>query len=382
MVENNIVFPNYEHSILNLVNTILNYYHVETNYKGLPELETVLQKEYKNIVLILLDGMGEQILKDSSPNDFFSQNHKDVITSVFPSTTTAAITTYYSGKPPIETGWIGNLQYFKEYGTMAKILTKIDTYTGKKLDDTKIHLLDLIHYTSIYEQIELAKTDVKAYEIKPIYCTTMSKRSINADTIDFMCDSIKALCKNDEKNFILAYNDNPDALLHKYGCKSPQIKQFIKNTEEKIEKMCEDLKDSDTLFIISADHGHKDIKKCYDISDLEEIKDCMIMPAYLEERAATFWVKEEKKEKFEQFFKTKMKNEFILLTKEELLEQHLLGYGAKHEKVDDFLGDYIAIAIGDATLEFRTDEKNTHKASHAGLTRNEMEVPLIVVDCK
>lgn len=71
MVENNIVFPNYEHSILNLVNTILNYYHVETNYKGLPELETVLQKEYKNIVLILLDGMGEQILKDSSPNRFF-----------------------------------------------------------------------------------------------------------------------------------------------------------------------------------------------------------------------------------------------------------------------------------------------------------------------
>ena len=30
MKDNNIVFPNYEHSILNLINTILKYYKVET----------------------------------------------------------------------------------------------------------------------------------------------------------------------------------------------------------------------------------------------------------------------------------------------------------------------------------------------------------------
>ena len=47
--------------------------------------------------------MGESILNKVVPNGFFKKNQNTVITSVFPSTTAAAMTTYYSGKPPIET---------------------------------------------------------------------------------------------------------------------------------------------------------------------------------------------------------------------------------------------------------------------------------------
>jgi predicted AlkP superfamily pyrophosphatase or phosphodiesterase len=122
MKENNIIFPNYEHSVLNLINTILNYYKVNTKYNSLLELEKTLQKGYKNVVLVILDGMGEHILKNISPDNFFYKNHKDVITSVCPSTTTAAMTTYYSGKPPIETAWIAMSQYFKEYGRAVEML--------------------------------------------------------------------------------------------------------------------------------------------------------------------------------------------------------------------------------------------------------------------
>ena len=42
------LLPNYEHSILNLINSILKYYNVQTKYNGLSILDKVLEKDYKN----------------------------------------------------------------------------------------------------------------------------------------------------------------------------------------------------------------------------------------------------------------------------------------------------------------------------------------------
>ena len=324
--------------------------------------------------------MGEHILKNISPNGYFMRNKVDKITSTCPSTTTAALTTYYSGKPPIETGWIAMSQYFKEYGRALEMLRKIDSYTGEEIKNTKIDVFDLVKYETIYEQIEKASPGVRAYEINPTYCEARSKRNINADNINYLCDSIKSICSNKERNFILAYSDKPDTLLHKYGCKSEEVKQFVLDAENQIEKMRKDLED--TLVIVSADHGHKDIEKVYDILELDEIQDCIIMPASLESRAVTFWVKEDKRDKFENFFNTQLKEEFMLFKKEEFLEKNLLGFGNKHPKIDDFLGNYIAIAIGSAIIKLGTNiskEKKNKIATHCGFTPDEMEVPLIIL---
>lgn len=382
MENKNIIFPDYNHSILNLINSILKHYNVKTKYNGLTKLDKILEKDYKNIVLIILDGMGKHILSKTSPNGFLEKNTIDTITSVCPSTTTAAITTYYSGKPPIETGWIAMSQYFKEYGRTIEMLRKIDSYTGEAIKNTKMDVYDLVKYETIYEQIEKASPEVKAYEVNPVFCEARSKRNINADSIPLLCDSIKSICTNKDKNFILAYSDNPDSILHKYGCESDEAKEYITNAEKEIEKLSNYLKDTETLIIVSADHGHKDIEKVYNILELEDIQDCLIMPASLESRAVTFWVKEDKKEKFEKIFETKYKDEFILYKKEDFLNQNLLGFGIKHPKVDDFIGNYIAIAIGSSIIKLETNigkEKKNKKSTHCGFTPDEMEVPLIII---
>lgn len=378
-----IIFPNYEHCILNTINSILKYYNVETNYKGLSELDEKLKHKYENIVLILLDGMGEHVLKNISPDGFFAKNELTKVTSVCPSTTTAAITTYYSGRPPIETGWIAMSQYFKEYGRAMEMLRKVDSYTHESVKNTGKDVFDLISYIPVYEQIEKASPDVKAYEINPGFCESRCKRNINADNIEIMCDSIKALCSNSEENFIFAYSDKPDTLLHKYGCKSKEVSEFVLDAQTQIEKLCSELKDTNTLIIISADHGHKDIEKVYNVIDIEEIQDCVIMPPSLESRAVTFWVKDDKKEKFEKYFRDNLKNEFMLFTKEKFLAKNFLGYGDKHPKIDDFIGNYIAISIGGAILKLGTNiskAKAEKKSTHCGFTADEMEVPVIVIE--
>lgn len=139
------------------------------------------------------------------------------------------------------------------------------------------------------------------------------------------------------------------------------------------------------MVIVSADHGHIDVKESIDIFKLKELQECMTMQASLEPRAITFWVKANKKEKFEKAFKERFNNDYILFTKKEFLEKKLLGYGTEHPKIDDFIGDYIAIAIGNVAIKldnYIASEPLDKKANHCGFTVNEMEVPLIMKDCE
>ncbi len=379
MGKNKIVYPNYNNSILNLITSILHYYEVESKYKDLDVLK-ILNKKYKNIVLIILDGMGSNLLNNISPKGFFSKNKIGTITSVCPSTTTAALNTFYSGKPPIETGWIAWSQYFKEYGRSIDMFPRVDSYTGESYQNAKFDIYDLIKYKTVFEQIEEANKKIKAYEINPSHCYNNSKRSLRANDVQTMCDGILSLCNNKDNNFIFAYHDSPDKILHKEGCNSKEVKEFVLNSEKIIEKMCMKLKGTNTLVLISADHGHNDIDKTYSAIELDEINKYLIMPPSLESRFLGFWVKEDKKEEFEKNFKEKFKDEFVLYTKKELLEKRLLGEGNIHPKIDDFIGNYVAISTSGAIIKLGThisEEQHEKLSTHCGLTENEMLVPLI-----
>ena len=376
-----IIFPNYDNCILNTISSILKYYNVPTKHKSLPQLDERLKRKYKNVVLLILDGMGEHILKDISPDGLFRKNEITCVTSVYPSTTTAALTTYYSGKPPYETGWIGWSQYFKEYGRAIDMFKQKESYLGDSLNKPRINVFDsIVNYESVFKQIEKASPDVVAYEINPQYAEKKSTRTITANSLEEICDELTKVLKNDERKFIMAYSDNPDGLLHKYGCKSVEVANMIKKAEEKIEELVKELSE-DTILIISADHGHKDIKKIYSTIELLELQECLIMPPSLESRSVAFWVHEDKKERFEEIFNRIFKDEFLLLTKDEVLEKHILGYGDKHPKIDDFIGNYMALSISGSIIRLETflaEGKEVKKSTHCGLTKEEMEVPVIV----
>lgn len=377
-----IILPDYNHSILNLITSILKHYNVETNHKSLQILDKELKNKYRNVVFIILDGMGEHILNQLSPQGYLSSNKVESITSVYPSTTTAALTTYYSGKPPYETGWIAWSQYFKEYGRAIDMLKHRESYKGDSISDATINVFEnIVNYTPIYEQIEQASPNVKAYELMPSYSDKRAKRSIRADSIDEIIENIEMLCENPDEKFILAYSDNPDGLLHKFGTTSKEAKEFIQQTELKIKEMCKNIND-DTIVIISADHGHRDIEKSYTILDYPEIQECLIIPPSLESRVLAFWVKEDMKKEFEERFQNAFGDEFLLMTKSEFLDKHLLGYGEKHPKIDDFIGNYIALSISGSMIRLETflaEGKPVKKSTHCGLTQEEMEVPLIII---
>ena len=103
-----LVWPDYENCIANLPNSILKKWGISTVGKTLYLADWYLEKEYKNIVVLLLDGMGsvllEKLLNENGP---FRSHLAGTYKSVFLSTTVAATTSAMSGLQPCEHSWLG-----------------------------------------------------------------------------------------------------------------------------------------------------------------------------------------------------------------------------------------------------------------------------------
>lgn len=381
-MENEIVLPNYEHCILNTITSILKYYNVDTKHKSLESLDKILEKKYRNVILLILDGMGEHILGNISQNGYFEKNKIDCVTSVYPSTTTAALTTYYSGKPPYETGWIAWSQYFKEYGRAIDMLPHKESYLKEDISGARMDVFkNIVNYESVFDKIEKNSPNVKAFEVMPKYSDRRSKRSFVADDIDEIMENLETLCELPGDKFIMAYSDKPDGLLHKYGTNSEEARNYVLEAEKKVKTLQEKIGD-DTVIIISADHGHKNIEKSYSLLEHPEIMECLYMPMSLESRIVGFWVKENMKKEFEERFNKICGEDFWLMTKKEFLEKHFLGFGEKHPKIDEFLGNYVALSTSSSMIiveTFLAEGKPVKKSTHCGLTKDEMEVPVIVI---
>ena len=118
------------------------------------------------------------------------------------------------------------------------------------------------------------------------------------------------------------------------------------------------------------------------INEYKELVNCLKMPPSIETRFVTFFVKENMKEIFKENFENIFNKDFLLFTKEEFSKSNLLGRGKKHYKIDEYLGDFIAISISNKAIRYTIDGNKFKKliADHAGMTKEEMEVPVIIIE--
>lgn len=289
--------PDYNHSLLNTVASILNHYGVTSGYSSLPELKEALSKAPENIVLIVMDGMGQHILDQHMDEaSFLRSNIKATLTSVYPCTTTAAVTSYYTGLSPLEHGWIGWSLYFKEYGRQTDIFTNLDSYTKNPVADD--HAADdLLAYRTVFERIhEVKKDGLKTYAIMPegITISKPPTKNLWARDLEGMCNHIQSSLMEPGSKYIYSYWPEPDSTLHHHGSSSTDVDPVLEDINDRLEALVNAAPD-DTLFIISADHGQTDILDSIYLNDHPEIMDCFIMPPFIEPRCLSFMVKANKK---------------------------------------------------------------------------------------
>ena len=363
-----IIYPDYEKCLTNLTNSILKYFDITPYHKTLKELDKVLEESnYDNIILLIYDGMGSNILSRNLNENSFLRKHKiEDIKAIFPPTTTASTTTLLSGLNPCEHGWLGWDLYFKcldETVTMF-LNTKKDTNI---LVSEENMAQKYFSYKSI---IDLINEKYKAFKLMPF-----GDNAYN-DLAD-LNNKVINLCKEKGKKFIYAYYDEPDHTTHNEGTDSNITVKLYEEIDKSTKELYEKLKDTNTLVIVTADHGHINSKDIT-LSDYKDIFNLLKHDISIEGRACAFFIKEGKSQEFEQLFNKYFKDDFILYTKEEVIKNKLFGKGTENKYFKDSLGDYLAVAI--TNKYFRYNENSVKLTSmHAGLTEDEMLVPLIII---
>lgn len=362
------VFPDYENSILNLSCSIQQHFGVKPLHPTMPVIDEMLSHNYKHVVVVLLDGLGINILeKHLSYNDFLRRNLLTDYSSVFPPTTTASTTSFLSGKSPIEHGWLGWDVYFKQEDKTVTCF--LNTLQGTNTKAAEYNIPGkYLPYENIIEQINKAGKG-KAYAVMPFE----TKDSEPHPEINDWIETIRKHCKKDEKNFVYAYWEDPDYELHRQGTGSNDVAKVVQDLNAKMAYLCQEC--PETIFFITADHGHTDIHNYFIQEEFPQLEKMLERKTSLEPRAISFYVKPEYKEKFPEAFKELFPNDYILMSREEILKKELFGPGVPHENLTG-IGDYVAIACKETTLLWNKNEKQ-FKSHHAGLSQNEMRIPLI-----
>lgn len=362
-----IKYPDYNNSILNIACSILNHYKLSFHHNTLPDLDNILKDNYKNIILMVLDGMGSEIINTNlHENSFLKKHLVKEISSVFPPTTTAATTSLQSGLSPMEHGWLGWSLYFKEINENVSIYP--NTKDNKEIISDCNIANKFIPFKDIIDIIN-ENTAIHAYSVSPF-------GTCKVETLEDFTYNIRKICDTKESTYIYAYWPEPDSTMHSHGCHSKEAKSCLLEINNYIENLCKNLEN--TLLIITADHGHINAKAKL-ILDYPELLNTLERLPSIEPRSLNFFVKNGMETRFVSQFNRHFKNDFILLTKEEVLKKELFGTGNENPKFKDFLGDFLAISTSNTTI-FKTEQECQNLIGvHAGLTASEMMVPLIIL---
>ncbi|MBO4235731.1 MAG: alkaline phosphatase family protein [Firmicutes bacterium] len=387
--------PDYNNCLVNLSNSIIKRFGAETTANTLPIADEYLVKGYRNVVILLLDALGISTLEDHLEKDAFFRSHiRHTYTSVYPATTVAATTSVLSGLYPNEHGWLGwdmyfpkldkNVTVFWNKEQMSELEGAIPTIgedgkhaiwgTDTLAESEVVADFDAastyIPYTNIIDKINAANEETKAYVSSPYVDPC-------PETLEKILERIKDLCDAPGEKFIYAYWNEPDSTMHDTGTKSADTHEVVTSLEKTLEKFSSEL--SDTLMFITADHGHIDSNNLC-IGDYPEVLNCLVRRPSIEPRTLNLFVKEECKADFPEIFKRNFGDDFLLLTKEEVLEHKLFGPGENRDGLTDMIGDFVALAISNTSVFNTHFQMQIMPGAHAGLTAEEARIPLIVVE--
>lgn len=365
-----LIKPDFTKNIVNISATVAEFLGCPNEKATLPELAKELEKGYRNVVFLILDGMGmNPIERNLAKTSFLRRNVRQVLTSVFPSTTTNATTTLLTNKYPMEHGWFGWSLYFEELGRAVDIYLDSDSFTGEPVE--RGYVCGKLPIEPYYKR---KRSPYTASVVVPGFWHNDDENRYVWKTFDELFDHIEKICRKEGKQFIYSYCDEPDATMHRYGVSSEEAHRVINDLNRRIEELCTKL--TDTLFIVTADHGQIDVGGIIALYKDTELTSMLEWPQFLEARATAFKVKPNCDKDFVEMFRRKYGSDFELFKVEDLIKENYFGGNLVNEHAK-LLGDYIAVGTTDKIMQL-TPLSHDFKGHHTSLTE-EMEVPLIII---
>ncbi|MHA1700064.1 MAG: alkaline phosphatase family protein [Promethearchaeota archaeon] len=381
-------WPDYEgKSIVNLMSTIQRHLGGVSDYPGLSFMKEDELENVKNIILIVIDGLGYNFLK-AHDDCGLTKYVRDRITTVFPSTTAAAMTTFYTGVAPKNHGLPAYYTFLKSVGLISIMPQFLIRGSKRPIVTDGMNPNGLLQLTSIFDKIKARGFTLIPKTIlgKP-YNEVIAGRSAKIGFVTFqeMLTRAGNVIKNyPSQKLVTCYWPTLDNLAHKNGINSPV-------SLEHFSKICQDLsvfldnfpgKDDETMLIVTGDHGMIDVPgdAKHWLDDYPELEKMMVLPLCGEPRAPFCYVKGGITEDFASLIQEKYKDLCQIYRAQDLIDEGKFGLFDPHPLLSRRVGDFILIMKEKHVLrDLLFGEKKVKLIGfHGGVSEDEMFVPMII----
>ncbi len=357
----------------------------------------------RKLVLFLVDAFGWCFYdKYKGSSSFLCEIEKDGIvsklTSQFPSTTTAHVTTALSGEPVYEHGLYEWFYYEpKADDIITAFLFKEARKKGiETLKNKNIEPKSFLPEKSFFK--DLLENGIKSTVYQPsfindsTYSSVMCKDATVKGYHEYedLFESLSAdLTKNNDKEYYYVYLPEIDSIAHERGNSSKEFKEAMGKLLKQMDKFYEKGKESftNTVVMISADHGQVDTDlsvKYYlnniipniDIYLKKNKNNDLISPAgYC--RDLFLHVKEEHLTVVKKLIEEELKDLVYVYTFEELKKKGF--FGSPSHRMIERCGNLILLPKDNNHIWWY--EKGVFELSfigvHGGASKDEMEIPLL-----
>jgi hypothetical protein len=380
--------PDYQGgSIVNLMASIMAARGGHSAYAPLRLLPPAEIIGVTNLVLLVIDGLGADYLARHSPQGPLSRHLRGAITSVFPTTTAAAIPSFLTGEPPHQHGLTGWFTWLRELGCVMTVLPGHPRYGGASYRQAGIDPARLYGLTPVFQRLR-----TPSVVVSPSYIANSDFNralGVGAKTIPY--DGLKAmfrataiaLRRASGPRYFYLYWPKLDTLGHHQGIESPVTRHHLAEIEQVLTDFLVQAAGTDTLVLVTADHGQIDTTPAdrIDLADHPTLAQCLALPLCGEPRAAFCYLRPGHVETFSDYCRSRLAGRMEVVPSQDLIDRGLFGLGTPNPRLVERVGDLTLLLRGNNVINQRLPSETPHVqiGVHGGLSRAELLVPLCLL---
>ena len=371
-----------------------------------------LTRGIKSVVLLVADGLGHlqlhrEIAAGNAPNlsTLIASAHSSSesvsyapLTSVFPTTTVAALGSVNSGVTPSEHGLLSYTLYLPEFDMLAEMIRWGPLNRRISFSDPEFACEPegFFWAETMYARLQAGGVR-RTYAVNPNYfagtaLTRMLHQSATysgyISTSSLQPIVSRLLADTDETTYIYAYWPTVDTIAHVLGPQTAEHSAEVAALDFQIGRLIKSLPNrGDTLLLLTADHGHVDTTPEQNVAFAEhpELLDMLRVPPAGERRAVYMYPKAGLGEQVVAYVRERMRDVAAPMLRDEAVRLGLFGPGPLSARAAGRIGEVLLFPRGN--LQMISPVETTDGAAaprafrglHGGLTADEALVPFLAV---
>jgi hypothetical protein len=374
---------------------------LQVPFAGLPPLPGPLWQpvghDVRRVVLITLDAVGQNLVDKEAERlaPYLAETAvRGQLTSIFPSTTVAALSSLWTGSAPAQHGLAALYLLFPEYGTIGQMLNFSPIF-GKypeALIDAGLKPEEYLPVPGLAQQLAAGGIPTYAFKGAAIVKSALSQmhgrgvaESFGAWSMADMMVEVGRLLdeKAGEPLFISAYWPSIDTISHMRGWNGPQtaaeFHMLWQQIHQTLRRSLTPAARRHTALFIVADHGQTLSPPAHHVhlADHPELNEMLLMRPAGEPRVAYLYAKQGRVRDVVDYVNENLSRVAVALPTSQALAAGLFGPPPYAAQLDNRLGDVVLLMRHSYLFVHPQDKELIERLYgwHGGMTQAEMAVP-------